>query len=469
MTISGRSDTHVPLEWLVRALEEFAVRDADLLTLGAGETALSARLAHHLTRVVPEYWDVDAEYDRQNEDWAKKVRRPGTKGARGTHMRPDIAVHLRGASGPDNNLMMIEVKRKWRAPGDPDDLEKAHAAINLIGYQFTVVLGLSLHTPAKALHEEHRFQPHWTVLRRPLAAAFDPHIEPPVPEVIYDGRPIFAADRLVELRAKAEMARDARRRLEPLSAHPATTHVDHAVDASARQVRVNHKWGFGMSPVKPATARRRVVAAQRVLELVAAPNAAANGQLDELISDLSELKGLFNRVARQDQWDWFTVWLQLGTPGRRQAIKSATALADLREALIRYDPDRARRARDALVDSGGALAIDALTKGGHPAPDVGIGYVYVLSTRRDPKMLKIGYTERPIADRVNEINRGTGVPIPFGARAAWKVRRAPEAEREIHALLGEWRVRADREFFDMDFRDAHRVIDRMVEQHLEEV
>ncbi|WP_328872243.1 GIY-YIG nuclease family protein [Streptomyces sp. NBC_00287] len=97
---------------------------------------------------------------------------------------------------------------------------------------------------------------------------------------------------------------------------------------------------------------------------------------------------------------------------------------------------------------------------GSPTPLDGRGFVYVLSTREAPEMLKIGYTDRDPLTRAKEINSATGVIIPWGVRGAWTVAQARRVEAEVHALLADYRVRSDREFFHMPFAEAARIIEQ---------
>ena len=216
------------------------------------------------------------------------------------------------------------------------------------------------------------------------------------------------------------------------------------------------KWGFGMAPIKPATQAARTAAAVGLLEFVRG-DLAPRGRLEEITGWLSETKGLFSRAHRQDQWDWFTVWQALGRPGRRRAADCATALGELRRALVDGDRDRATAAARGFTTAGGPECLRSFLDGGRP-PGEGLGYLYVLSTRESRELLKIGYTERGVEERVGEINGATGVPVPYGVRAVWVVRDARRLEGQVHALLAQWRVRPDREFFAMDYRDAAKLI-----------
>lgn len=226
-------------------------------------------------------------------------------------------------------------------------------------------------------------------------------------------------------------------------------------------LRVEQKWGFGMAPVKPATATARHAAATRVLAYVSAGTAAPLGRLDQLAADLPEVKGLFSRAWRQDQWDWFTVFEALGRPSRGRAKRTASLLGDLRRRLLDGNDEAASEALQELRAAGGLQHLRTYVQGAAPvAADV--GFVYVLSTREAPNLLKIGYTERSVRERVNELNSATAVVVPYGARAVWVVRRARQVEGQVHELLAQFRVRRDREFFDMPFRDAARLIDDLV-------
>jgi hypothetical protein len=224
--------------------------------------------------------------------------------------------------------------------------------------------------------------------------------------------------------------------------------------------RVEQRWGFGMAPVKPDVQARRQEAAAAVAQYL------GDATWQPSAGQLSEVKGLFNRTHRQDQWDWFTVWQQLGRPGRPFARDSANAVTDLRKALSEGKNDDVSAARGRLVELGVAARLRSFPRDGG-VPD-GVGYVYALSTREQPRLLKIGYTDRRVEDRVAEINRATGVVYPFGVRALWAVASAREVEQELHALLAEHRVRRDREFFDLDFKDVFPIIRDYVTEHRQE-
>ncbi len=218
--------------------------------------------------------------------------------------------------------------------------------------------------------------------------------------------------------------------------------------------RIEQKWGFGLAPVKPDVQRGRVEAARTVLATIAQGHLAALGRLD----DLSTVKGLFTRTYKKDQWDWFTVSAQLGYPSLKEARQTSGTLHHLRQCIRDANWQEATQAAATLESMGTPDRLRDFATG-TPAPLAGRGFVYVLSTREAPEMLKIGYTNRDPLTRAKEINSATGVIIPWGVRGAWTVAHAQRVEADVHTLLAGYRVRRDREFFHMPFAEAARIIE----------
>jgi hypothetical protein len=230
------------------------------------------------------------------------------------------------------------------------------------------------------------------------------------------------------------------------------------VDQVPNIKRIEQKWGFGMAPVKPATQQNRIAAARAVRAIIAGSYRATAENLE----DFSMVKGMYSRAFKRDQWDWFTVWAQLGFPSHRGSRLVSGTLRHLRGCVKDHNISAINKAIDDLLMLGILGTLDtfisntSVHKPGH-------GFIYILSTREMPAVLKIGYTNRDIVTRVKEINSATGVIIPYGARAAWIVPHARRVESDIHAMLAEYRLRKDREFFQMDFSNAARTISSYVE------
>lgn len=218
-------------------------------------------------------------------------------------------------------------------------------------------------------------------------------------------------------------------------------------------MKVEQKWGFGMAPVKPGVQAERRQSAVKLTDVL-----KSGLTDDETLAVLSEIKGLFTRCWKQDQWDWFTVWMQLGRPGTNNTREISYTLKRLRDAIRDSEIEGQQVAIAELGDLGIRPRLETFLS---DRPSVGpteVGCIYVLSTRENRDVLKIGYTNRSVEERVREINANTGVVIPFGVRAMWVVRDARGVEASVHDLLAEYRIRKDREFFKMDFRIAFQII-----------
>ena len=75
------------------------------------------------------------------------------------------------------------------------------------------------------------------------------------------------------------------------------------------------------------------------------------------------------------------------------------------------------------------------------------GYVYCMSNPAMPGLLKIGYTERTVDERLQEANLSTWVPQVFLLEFAKFVKEPNAKEQVIHRILAADRVNPKREFF----------------------
>lgn len=202
-----------------------------------------------------------------------------------------------------------------------------------------------------------------------------------------------------------------------------------------------------------------------VLDLLGSPGRpeATNETLDAL----SVVKGLFTRIVREDQWDWFTVSRQLGYPSRRISGVISQAVGSLRSTLVKGDIEGFGVIRNQLMRLPVRRCLSIFLGRLTIANVDGVGWVYVLSSRELPDLLKIGMTTRTVEQRSQEINSATGVAIPFGVRRCWRVVDPHRSERLVHAALAGHRLRGDREFFRIAFGlAAARVEDVLVANDL---
>lgn len=221
-------------------------------------------------------------------------------------------------------------------------------------------------------------------------------------------------------------------------------------------MEIEQKWGFGMAPPKTHTHRTRLTGSTELLAFLTSESHPVS------LESLSIVKGMFNRVWKQDQWDWFTVYSQLGYPSGPLCRRVGSGVSALREAIKAgsFAEEKLALARSPVVP---CLEVFLGRKGIRDEPDC--GWVYLLSTREFPDLVKVGMTTRSVQERVREISGATGVPIPFGVRGCWRVRNPALAERMIHAALAQFRVRSDREFFRASFGKAAAIIGGVVSEN----
>jgi hypothetical protein len=224
--------------------------------------------------------------------------------------------------------------------------------------------------------------------------------------------------------------------------------------------KVAEKWGFGMAPPKLATQRERLNASQIFLDAVAPVEIPAPDQL--VLDAASVVKGMFNRIFREDQWDWFTVCRQLGYPSHGISQVIGREIASFRSAVRDGDRGDWLTARSNLHRLPLRRCLGVFLGKCTIEDEPGAGWVYVLSTRELPDVLKIGMTTRTVEQRAAEINSATGVAIPFGVRRCWRVSDPQKAEQLVHVALAQHRLRNDREFFRVKFHDAVKVIETQV-------
>ena len=86
------------------------------------------------------------------------------------------------------------------------------------------------------------------------------------------------------------------------------------------------------------------------------------------------------------------------------------------------------------------------------------GYVYVLSNPSMPSLCKIGCTSRTVEDRVEELNRETGVAGPFIIEAKAESSDIKRDEQAVFTALSSYRYTTKKEFFRVDVEKAKAVL-----------
>ena len=220
-------------------------------------------------------------------------------------------------------------------------------------------------------------------------------------------------------------------------------------------MEIVQKWGFGMAPLKPQTEQSNKSAIEAVCNYVIDDT---QGIRVDVVNEISVVKGIFNRVVKQDQWDWFTNYMYLDYPPYKDLARIVSALATLRKAILEKNNDNHLQAISQLINSNYLIYCDQYLSF-DINNETNVEYIYVLSRREEKNVLKIGMTTRNVLKRVNEINSATGVVFPWSPRKVYKVKDSKKTEQDIHSLLSQYRIRNDREFFRISFAEACKLIE----------
>lgn len=85
------------------------------------------------------------------------------------------------------------------------------------------------------------------------------------------------------------------------------------------------------------------------------------------------------------------------------------------------------------------------------------GYVYILSNDAYPNIYKIGSTYGLPEERAEELT-GTGHLMPFKVEDKIKIKSAEFYEKKIHSLLNKYRVKQNREFFQIELNEIKKIL-----------
>ena len=84
-------------------------------------------------------------------------------------------------------------------------------------------------------------------------------------------------------------------------------------------------------------------------------------------------------------------------------------------------------------------------------------FLYLLSNPAMPGLIKIGFTDRSVEERVKELNSGTGIPVPFVIEAYFGSHQPERDEKAVHLALGHCKA-PGKEFFAIKLQQALDVV-----------
>lgn len=225
------------------------------------------------------------------------------------------------------------------------------------------------------------------------------------------------------------------------------------------------KWGFGMAPIKKETMYNYKKSMHVVCCYISDERIHS---IDDVVECISTLKGVFNRIRREDQWDWFIVNIHFDFPNINIINGIVESLQRLRKGILENDEIIKEKNKERLNKFGLIELCQTFRDYSNSmSDDKNMQYLYILSRREEKEVLKIGRTSRDIEKRVKEINSSTGVLHPFSPRKVYKCRDSIITEKLVHKALEDYRIRSDREFFQLKFGIAKIIIeDILIENDL---
>lgn len=99
-------------------------------------------------------------------------------------------------------------------------------------------------------------------------------------------------------------------------------------------------------------------------------------------------------------------------------------------------------------------------KGGLRSKSGNKGYVYILTNPSLKGKVKIGMTQKSVAERVKQLNSATGVPTPFNVYHFVESNDCKKLEGDVHKMLSKSRTNSRREFFDMSPKKAKKIVEK---------
>src|SRR5262249_51247312 len=145
-------------------------------------------------------------------------------------------------------------------------------------------------------------------------------------------------------------------------------------------------WGFGIAPPKPLIWQQYNAAVRTLLLLL------QQGAIDDreaALSSVSEAKGLFNRIRRKDQWDWFIVWQRFGLPPISQLGKIVVGLDSIRDGIKEEDDKLVQAGRSRMVGENATTLLRRFLGDEPIMRTVGGGTVFVLSAKHNPQAVLV--------------------------------------------------------------------------------
>lgn len=91
-----------------------------------------------------------------------------------------------------------------------------------------------------------------------------------------------------------------------------------------------------------------------------------------------------------------------------------------------------------------------------------VGYVYLLTNPSMPGLVKVGFTNRFVEERLRELTAATGVPTEFVIGAVFHSANPQFDEQQLHERLASYRVTPNKESFRIPLEEAIAIAKRVL-------
>lgn len=207
----------------------------------------------------------------------------------------------------------------------------------------------------------------------------------------------------------------------------------------------------------------RIKSVATVLDLLEGRLEPSNDEF--VLQCVSNVKGLFNRIARGDRPDWFTVASQFGYPSARLCRQVAEDLAKMRKAMVKEDPEaylsaKARVLAQPVVECLHGFEDAVLRDKWFEAER---GWAYVFWSHAEKDILAIGTTEGTIFEVADELNHEFKNGGRYGVIGAWLVHDPDETARLFKKHFDRNSIGAG--FYRVEIGDAKKEIQTLLDRH----
>lgn len=229
------------------------------------------------------------------------------------------------------------------------------------------------------------------------------------------------------------------------------------MDKMMKKIKSVH---FGISPLKAKTEYANREAVYQVRQYLT--NQITT--VEDIKLEISIVKGLFNRILRQDQWDWFIINTYFDYPYINDLAFIANHLNRLRISIRDNKTEEIDRVKKALWLSRCITYLDNYL-GYKPGLGTDTDYIFILTCSQTKDVLIIERGIREVQSKIKQANSGRDDGYEFFAYKGYKVKDSVLAEQLIYKELEQYRMTEDSGLFKVYCSQASKIIDTCLKEN----